>query len=311
MDRRAAWLAVLSGLAAAQTAERQTTVYTFDPSGRRVAWSASRAGDSSRSETVGTLNGRPVELERVDERVVTQNETLRVVERLVTRHDPGGRPLPPEKVLIEERRQPDGRCETVTSLYRGDLNGRLALAERALSSAVKDGGWTRVETRLERPGLGGGMELAERRTLETREAGNLTSSEEQRFRPDANGRLALAWREESETRKEDGRAEEQRRQYVAVDGALTLAQEVRARSEPRPGGELREEVILGPAAPGRPAEPGRLSLRERRVVEKAAGPGGSVVESLSVQRPGLADGRLGPLVKVSETVCRGTCGAQP
>ena len=55
-----------------------------------------------------------------------------------------------------------------------------------------------------------------------------------------------------------------------------------------------------------------MQLKEHQIIERRPTSGGGVVESLSVQRPALADPkRLGPAIQISETVCRGKCESRP
>jgi hypothetical protein len=49
-------------------------------------------------------------------------------------------------------------------------------------------------------------------------------------------------------------------------------------------------------------------VQAQEVIERVPGPGGSVTERRSVRLPAQSDPRtLGPLTKVSETVCTGKC----
>lgn len=83
--------------------------YTYDSNGRKVQ----------------APNPNP---DMVEERVVEEGGGRKVIERNIRRAD--GQP---ERVRIEERKNADGSVTTETAVYRGDLNGRLNLAQRAHS----------------------------------------------------------------------------------------------------------------------------------------------------------------------------------
>ncbi|MGH9674702.1 MAG: hypothetical protein ACRD44_16100, partial [Bryobacteraceae bacterium] len=105
-------IALIIALTAQAPSQRQSSTYTYDVNGRRieagVIVSSLAAGSSVRTERSQSLNGRTVPLESVEERVILDGPEGRVVERLIRRFDPTGRPGAPEKVQIEERRNPDG-----------------------------------------------------------------------------------------------------------------------------------------------------------------------------------------------------------
>ena len=67
--------------------------------------------------------------------------------------------------------------------------------------------------------------------------------------------------------------------------------------------------VYANSAPGRTGTT-KPQLKERLVLERKAVNGG-YVEAFSVQRPELADGRLGAPQHVSETVCTGSCSDKP
>src|ERR1700688_3256292 len=56
------------------------------------------------TETVQSINGRTVPLERVEDRVVSDDASGRVTERIIRRYDLTGNPIPPEKVVLEENK---------------------------------------------------------------------------------------------------------------------------------------------------------------------------------------------------------------
>src|ERR1700719_2703455 len=84
-------------------------------------------GRSETTEIVQSINGRTVPIEKVDERVVKDDSSGRVVERLIRRYDQTGNPTAPVKEVIEEQKRPDGSSTKQISTYRGDINGGMQL----------------------------------------------------------------------------------------------------------------------------------------------------------------------------------------
>jgi hypothetical protein len=289
--------------------EALRTTYVLDANGRRVEWTAARAGDSSRSETVASLNGSRVPLEQAEEKVLEKSDGRLIVERTVRRRTPDGQALPPEKVRVETLTGSDGSVTETRTTYRGDLNGALAAAERSVSRSVKHGEHVRTETLLERPSLNGSFAVVERREAATQEREHQSETNVVVYRPDQNGRMAEAARQTMRASVVNGIPTEQSDEYEnASTGQMRLSKQTVTRTVKNPDGAERREIdIFGPAAPGRPMADGKLELRERQIVDRTA-MNGQVVERLSVQRPALDDARrLSRPQLVSETVCEGKC----
>jgi hypothetical protein len=281
-------------------AQDQRRTYVYDWEGRR-------------SNAVIPMNdGKPVS-ERVQEKIVRDSGGVRIVERLIQRFDPDGRPLPPEKVVVEQTTRPDGSRAVTTTNYQADLNGHMALVARRSDETRPEGAdASTTDSVIQRADVNGSLATIEKRkTLESK-SGDSSRREETRLRPDGNGGFVDAFREVEQTVKENGAEVRRVDQYESAStGALQLSgQTVTRTTRDAAGVETAVTDVYGPAAPGRPMEAGRLALRERQVVETTRVPGGSV-ETLSIQRPSLNSSHtLGPPRKVSETVCTGQCGKQ-
>ena len=141
-------------------AERRT--YVFDPEGRRSLWSSATTGDARRISTGRDMNGRETRVEEVQEKVLRDSGGVKVVERLIRRFDPNGRPLPPEKELVETTTRAGGAVSTATTTFKADLNGRLQPAERVVEEVRESGSRTTTETRVERPNINGAFAPVER-----------------------------------------------------------------------------------------------------------------------------------------------------
>jgi len=295
---------------AAVLAQSSTSVYTYDVNGRRVEARSSDTTNGTRTERLQNLNGRTVPQEITEERVVSNEGGVRVTERIVRRFDQNGNEAPPEKVLVEERRGSGGMSTTLTTVFRGDGNGRFAVHERSTTESRAGGGITESETRIERPTLNGSFDLVERRLVQRRETQSQIEADQTTFRKDANGRMYEAAREETrETRQGDQVVTQTSEFEAATTGTLQLSRRSVSRLvKDAAGNENRVVDVYGVNSPGRPAEPGTLRLREQQIIERQKSADGSVVETFSIRRPGLADANtLGPAQKISETVCRGNC----
>lgn len=305
---RFALLALLSAsLLPGFQAQRRTFVY--DPQGRPQLWSAESSGDRRSTSTGRDMNGRETRVEEVDENVVRDSGGVKIVERTIRRFDPNGRPLPPEREIVESTQLPGGAVSTSTTLYQAGLNGRLQPARRTTEQTVTSAGVTRTETRIERANLNGAFAAAEQRIAEQRTTGAATETRETTLLPDTNGRFQEAARRIVTATQANGATREQVDEYESAStGKLQLSRQSIARVEKDPSGAERRVVdVFGPAAPGRPIETGTLALRERQIIELRPTPLGSV-ETFSIQRPELRGrGQLGDVVKISETVCTGKC----
>lgn len=303
-------LLVLLAASALFAQKSESRTYVFDSEGRRTAWTSQTSGDTSQLTIGRDMNGRESKVEEVQEKVIRDAGGVKVVERLIKRFDPSGRPLPPEKEVVETTTRPGGASTTAVTVFRADLNGRLQPAERTVSDTQESNGTSRTETRVERITINGSFSAVERRVAQERADDQGGEREETSFVPDLNGRFQEAARRVARTVKENGATREQVDEYeTATSGQMQLSRQSIARIEKDASGAERRVVdVYGPAAPGRPAVPGELALRERQIVEVKPTASGAV-QTYSIQRPDLQGrGQLGPVVKVAETVCTGKCG---
>lgn len=287
----------------------ETNVYTFDPNGHRLPWVESVTGDGTSEQRLRNLNGATAPLERVEQRVVREDGSGRVIERIVRPFDPTGQPGPPRKYISEERKGADGSIVMEMQVLHGTINGSFSLHERITSVARQNAEGETVETQVARPTLNGAVEVVERKQTQSTPTGlNGKTEEETTFRKDVNGSFRTAVREVREVRQEGNRTvENAARYYAEADGRMVLSVQAVSETRKEPGGsEITEISIFGLNAPGRPAG-NQPQLREVQIIEKKIA-GGSIIESLSIRRPALDDARrLGPPQKVSERVCTGSC----
>lgn len=296
----------------AQQNKQETSVFTYDLNGQRVNWTESRASGSSRSETFQNINGRRVAAHEVEERVLSSEEGRRVVERLVKNYDNSGNPLPAEKSIIETTKRSDGSIEERTMTYRGDINGRLQPAERSVRETRPEGEVaSTTDTTVERLTLNGGFEVVERR--QARQAGTKADStlDETIYRRDANGHFAPAARQVVHQITSGESVQQQVDDYeTASTGQMRVFRQSVSRAvKDASGAERREVDVFGAAAPGRPIpNDGRLQLREHQIYTTRQSEDGSLIQVFAIQRPNLTNGgTLGPVQKISETVCKGAC----
>ncbi len=285
---------------------QSTSTYVVD--GQRVETGKTN-GVSYSVESAPSLNGRVSPLERVEERIVESSPAGKVVERTIRRYDPNGNPTQVEKVRVEERKNPDGSTSAETVTWRGDINGRLQVAERVRGLSKPSEGGTRSELTVERPTLNDSFETIEKRTVSERKSGQTTDQEVVTWRRDPSGRFSEALRQVTERSERNGRTTENTAQYeVGTTGRMELASQTVSRSVKNADGSEHTEVdIYRAAAPGRPAS-AEPQLIEQQVIERRSSAPGTVVESLSVRRPPLDGGKpSGGFQKVSERTCKGEC----
>jgi hypothetical protein len=266
---------------------------------------------SGYTEIMQSVNGRSVPLERREERVLRDDASGRLVETLVRNYDQDGNPTQPVKQVREEQKRPDGSSNIQTSSYRADLNGKMQLLEKSITDIRKSGSSETSETLLQRPSVNGSMETVEKQTtVTTMQSGGNYQKEATTYERDGSGNFALAVKESVEHSQEAGASTENTARYEVIDGRLQLQSQRVSKVVTRPDGSKETELdlfapsTLGTADGGSP----KLKIREQQIIEKRLGPGGSVVETVSVRRPGLTDQTvLGPAKQISETICRGKC----
>ena len=297
----------VAGLSFAQ----QTVVSsgTFDVNGRRVEGASSLVnqapGSAERIETVRSVNGRNVPVESVEDKIVSDIGGVKIIERMVKLYDANGRPGPPDKVHIEERKNADGSVNTATSVMRADLNGNYALAERTVTAAKKSGDTTNSNTVVERPTVNGLLEVVERKEVVRRETADGGMSQNSSVsRRDTNGRFGEAAKQVLEKTVSGGQTVENVATYeVRSTGIQLIRQTV---SKQMTGSNQKEVDVFESGQPGRVGD-ATPQLRERQIVEKTPTANG-MVERISVRRPLPSDpNRLGSAQKVEEIICTGQC----
>jgi len=306
----------LAGLLGAQQRGKTETAYTYDVNGHRVggtSYTSSRNGTQSRTERISTLNGRTTPVEQVEEKVIQDNSSGRIVERMIKRYGQDGQPASPAKVRIETRRDASGQELTTTTYYQADINGSYKIRERQSKRAKTQGKVTDSTTEVERPGLDNSLKLVERHVARetARETG--ASSQLTVYSRDESGRFRPTAQETKETVINKNRETETVARYNSVnpDAKMELATQSVTEIETNPDGSQRKVIsTYGLAAPGRSTREGREQpeLREQEIIERKVQRDGSVVEVTGVRRVELADAsELGPYRKVSEVVCTGNC----
>src|SRR5277367_4980349 len=127
-------------LTAQQSSVSSTTSVDVNGNVVRDGPSISQTKSSSGSQTTVTtqsINGRSVPMEQVEERVLRDDASGKVTERIIRRFDPQGNPLPPARETVEEQIRPDGSSTLKSTTYRGDVNGNMQVVERSVTDTRK------------------------------------------------------------------------------------------------------------------------------------------------------------------------------
>lgn len=260
------------------------------------------------TEKMQSINGGLVPRERVEERVIKDDASGRIVERVVRTYDQTGHPGPPEKTVIEEQKNSSGST-TRSTTYRGDISGNMVLFERSSSETHVTGTDRSTETTVERQTLNGLAPVEKKSTTQT---GSKDEYEENTvtYRAGQSG-FYPAVKTSTTHSLHDGVATENTAEYeVGASGNLELhSQKVAHIAKRLDGSETTEVDLFSKGVPGTVDSPdAQLKLKEREIVEKKPGPGGTVRETVAVRRPSVSDpNTLGPEKVISETVCRGKC----
>jgi hypothetical protein len=266
-------------------------------------------GTSTTVETAISLNGRAVPREIVEEKVVRDDASGRIVEQTVRRYDPAGTPGPPEKTRTEETRRPDGSSQIVKTTYRSDINGAMQLSARSTTDKRTTPDGETASTTLERPTLNGSLETQERVQVVKKKTGAGQEAEISTYRRDANGSFFEFMRQVTETKATNGQSVSNLSQYELKNSRLELAGQTVTRTKKQSDGtEISEVDVYRIEVPGRPAIPGKTNLLERQIIERKPAAGDKVIETLAVSRTSPnAPEVLGAPKQVSERVCTGAC----
>ena len=276
-------------LIAAPAWSQPLLVYGYDVHGRRVPM--------------------PAPSQKVEDRVLSQRPGERVVERIVSKYDETGRLTGTEKELLEDKTGVDGKRTVRTTVWDSNLNGGFTLRERATTRRTQLAASQEAETLVERPNLTGSLELSEKRIGVFTGDPSHIQSETTVFRKDANGRFFQDERESVriDTAGNETTAESTRYKLPAAGKPELALRQVSRRSRRADGVEVEVVDIYGPAAAGRVTAGDAPNLREQQVIERSPGPEKTFTETLSIRRTQMDSTRLGPLYKISESVCKGSC----
>jgi len=307
-------LVCMAPVAAQQSSVSNTT--SVDINGARVqdgpqVTHSKSDGTSETTETMQSINGRTVPLERVEERVLRDDASGKVVERLIRRYDQQGNATTPIKQTIEEQKRSDGSTSVQTTTYRGDINGGMQVIEKSVTETHKSDSTETSNTVIQRPNVNGGLDTVEKRDEVKVTQPNGYQTETTTYRNDGSGGFRVAVRQTDQHTEQGSQSTDNRAEYEAgPTGSLQLHSQSVTNTVTRADGSQDTTVdLFGRNVPGTVSgNDSSLKLYERQYIEKTPGPNNTVTESLSVQRPTVSDpGSLGPLQQLSQTVCKGNC----
>jgi hypothetical protein len=306
------FLLVIAGAALAM-AQSATSVATVDINGHLNETPVARSSNGDHTELSRSLNGREVPLEQTDEHVISESGDRKVTERIVRKYDPNGQLQGTERVLIQEQKRTDGSSTVQATTYRNDVNGHMQEAERSTTESRKQGDSAVTETVIARPTINGSFETTEKRSVTSQTSGDVTHQNETVYRRTGNGDFYPALRQVKEQRKAGDKITEDTAFYEPdPTGQLALARQTVSTTTKNPDGSQLTEVNLYAKGADGIVQDNRApqQIKEQQIISREKGPGGAIVEKLSVRRPTLADPtHLGPVQKISETVCTGKCAA--
>ncbi|HLJ46240.1 MAG TPA: hypothetical protein VKU01_09550 [Bryobacteraceae bacterium] len=296
---------------------QQTSTYSttqVDINGYRSASptevTSTKSKDGSQAtERLASINGRMVPIERVQEKILRDDASGRSVERTVQHFDPTGNATNTEKVVIEEQKSPNGSATITSTKYGTDVNGRMQMTERSVTSKQVNGDSTTSDSVIERATEDGRFGVVEKRNAVTVKRSNGYDESEMTYRKDPNGSFYPAVRRVTDHTESSGQSSDNTAEYeTGAQGGLQLHSQTAARSYKRADGSVDNEVdVFSRDVPGVVNDSSRLRLEEHQSIERRQ-QGNDVVESVSVRRPTVSDpNTLGPARQISQTVCHGAC----
>src|SRR5579863_2597966 len=142
--------------------QSSTTTYMKDLNGNRVDVQSFSSNDGEHTELFQSINGRQVPLEQSVDRVVSQDASGKVTERIVKKFNQEGQLISTDRVMIEENKLPGGSSTVRETTYRSDVNGSFLEAERKTIETRVNGSTTTASTVIDRPTLNGSLETVEK-----------------------------------------------------------------------------------------------------------------------------------------------------
>jgi hypothetical protein len=313
--RALVWTLALVGWSLAAQDSNVSSTTSVDVNGNRIPdgptiSQTKSASGSQTSVTTQSINGRTVTMEQVEVRVLRDDSSGKLTERIVRRFDPQGNPLPPTRQTIEEQKRPDGGSTTQTTTYTTDINGNTQISERSVVNTQKSAAGQTSETLVDRPTVNG-LETVEKASTVVSKQPDGYTSENTTYRRDGNGGFFTAIRQTTEHKVQGAESNDSSAEYErGANGDLQLHEQTVTKTVTRPDG-LKDSVveIYGRNVPGTvTASDAPLRLQEQQTIESTTGPGNSVVQTVNVRRPTISDpNTLGPSRQLSQTVCKGDC----
>jgi hypothetical protein len=265
-------------------------------------------GRSESTEVLQSINGRMVPIQRVQERVLRDDSSGRVVERIIREFDQTGNPSAPAKEIIEEQKRPDGSSTRQVSSYRGDINGSMQLIEKSMTQTQTSASTENAETVVQRPTVNGSLETVEKQSVVKVKQPSGYTEDKTTYRRDGNGGFRAAVRETTEHTEQGQQSSDSTAEYeLGSTGQLQLhSQKVTKTITAADGSKDQVVDLFGQNVPGT-VDQGGLKLYEQQLIQKKQRPN-EVTETVSVRRPTVSDPKvLGSARQISETVCRGKC----
>jgi hypothetical protein len=291
-------------------AQSNTASYITDINGRRVEVSSAASTDGERKELSQSINGRQVPLEQTETRVLSKGPNQTITETITRKFDRTGQVISTDRTVQDEQKH--GNASTIrATIYRSDINGRLQEDERRVIDTQTQGSTTTADVVISRAGAAGSFEPVEKRTVVTSGDANSTHENQFIYRPSQSGQFVEAQRMVKDQQKTGNTVIENTAAYETdYTGAMQLtSQTMSTTTKVNDTSEVTETNVYERASLGRPRVEGTgPRIDEQRIIQRAKRPNGSVIETIAVRRPTLADPtHLGEPSKISETVCTGKC----
>jgi hypothetical protein len=260
-----------------------------------------------------SINGRSVPMDQTEERVLRDDASGKVTERITRRFDPQGNPMQSTREIVDQQKHPDGGSTTESTTYRSDINGNSQIAEKTTTDSHPTASGESSQTIVQRA-TADGLTTVEKRDEVVVKQPSGYQSETTTYRSDGNGGFYTAVRETAEHTEQGSQSSDSSAEYeVGPNGELQLHGQTVTKTVTLPDGSKDAVVdIYGQNVPGTvDGSNSALKLQERQTIETAPGPNNTMVQTLSVRRPSVSDPQtLGPARQISETVCQGDCKPQ-
>ncbi len=258
--------------AAGQSSSETTSI---DINGNRVAagpqvTTTPQPNGYETTERTRSINGRMAPLERIEQKILRDDPSGKLIERVVRRYDGAGNLAGTEKLLIDEHKEPNGNSTVETTTYASGVDGGMRIVERSNTHNELSGSTQTSDTVVERASINGGFDIVEKKNAVISKRGGGQEEAVVTYRKDPGGNFYAAVRRVTDSAVNGNQTTDNTAEYeVGPTGQLELHSQTVKTVQKRPGGAEDVAVdLFDKNIPGVVNDTGALQLKEHEIIER-------------------------------------------